>query len=171
MSHFSTINEYHPPPPPTWNNTNPNPNPNYSPYAPHTQHYQNPNAQVSGNQPNNQGFNLNNQGFQPNNQGFQANNQGFQPNNQGFQQNNQGFQPNNQGFEPNGKLHCPFCGKWTESFPKKIAGGVTYAWCICLFFFTGIFCCVPFCVGGCKDTQMVCVVCQQAKARIPAKCC
>ena len=79
-------------------------------------------------------------------------NQGFIPNNQGFQPKNQGFPPNG----PNGQLHCPFCGRWTESFPKKVAGGVTYVWCLALFLLTGVFCCIPFCVYGCQDTQHRC---------------
>lgn len=98
-------------------------------------------------------------------------NQGYQVNNQGFQPSNQGFQPSeNQGFAPS-NLHCPFCGRWTESFPKKAAGSVTYIWCFTLFLLTGIGCCIPFCVDGCKDTLMVCVICQGVKARIAANCC
>ena len=145
-----------PPPPPRINN----PPPQYAPY-------------------NQQGYPAANQTFpvysppqsynpppqQQPNQGFQQGippNQGFIPNNQGFQPNNQGFAPNG----PNGQLHCPFCGRWTESFPKKVAGGVTYIWCFALFLLTGVFCCIPFCVDGCQDTQMVCVICQGVKARI-----
>lgn len=144
-----------------------------------------PNSQqVPSNAPlyNQQGYSAANQTFpiyaqqnQPN-QAYQPPTQGFQPNMQPVNPtgpSNQGFQPNNggQGFAPNGQLHCPFCGRWTESFPKKQAGGVTYIWCFALFLLTGIFCCIPFCVDGCQDTLMVCVICQGVKARIEANCC
>lgn len=108
-------------------------------------------------------------------------------NNQGFQQipqipppaqpvqpvyQNQGYQPpKDQGFSPSGSLHCPYCGRWTESIPRKVAGGVTYLWCFSLFLLTGIGCVIPFCVDGCRDTVMMCVVCQGVKARITANCC
>ena len=116
----------------------------------------------------------------PPNQGFNPNqNQGFNPNqNQGFNPNqNQGFNPNhNQGFNPNQNgghgMICPVCRRETDNFPRKVAGGVTWIWCVVLFILTGIFCCwVPFCVDNCQDTQMVCVVCQATKATIPANCC
>lgn len=112
----------------------------------------------------NQGFA--NQGYAPN-QG----NQGFVPAPNPYQ--NQGFQPNNnQGFSPNtGRLACPFCRRETENFPKKAPGGVTWIWCFALFLFTGICCCIPFCVDSCQDTLMVCVVCQGVKGRIEANCC
>lgn len=158
------------PPPPRANNYQPPNNiPAYNPqgYPAQNQVLQQPYL------PPNQAYPQPNQGFRQGNQGFQANqgNQGLQPNNnQGFQPNNQGFQQKNQGFSPNG-LHCHFCGCWTESFPKKVAGGVTYIWCFALFLLTGIFCCIPFCVDSCQDTNMVCVVCQGVKARIEANCC
>jgi hypothetical protein len=40
-----------------------------------------------------------------------------------------------------------------------------------LFIFTGICCCIPFCVDSCQDTELVCVVCQCVKARQEANCC
>lgn len=155
-----------PPPPPRTNNYQPPNNvPAYNPqgYSAQNQVFHQPYL------PPNQAYPQPNQGFQPNqaNQAFAHQQPGFQPNNQGFQPNNQGYSPNG----PNGQLHCPFCGRWTDTFPKKVAGGVTYIWCFALFLLTGIFCCIPFCVDGCQDTNMVCVVCQGVKARIEANCC
>lgn len=84
---------------------------------------------------------------------------------------NQGWQPvNDQGFSPSGTI-CMTCHRQTESFPKKVPGNVTYLWCVALFFLTGVLCCVPFCVNGCQDTLLVCVICQRGKARIKANCC
>lgn len=144
-----------PPPPPRANNLPPNPQGNYIP--PYNQ----------------QGYAAANQTFPPYQPVPQQQlPQGFQPAIQA--PSNQGFQPiNGQGHHPGpgGQLHCPFCGRWTESFPKKTAGGVTYIWCFALFLLTGIFCCIPFCVDGCQDTLMVCVICQGVKARIEANCC
>jgi lipopolysaccharide-induced tumor necrosis factor-alpha factor len=98
----------------------------------------------------------------------------YQPN-QGFQPNpNPPFIPNNQGFVPNGvtgRYMCPFCRTETDSFSRKAPGGVTWIWCFALFLCTGICCCIPFCVESCKDTVMVCVVCQAVKGRIEANCC
>jgi hypothetical protein len=155
------------------------PRPNQPVYAPYNQQgYAATNQTFPAYQPPlpNQGYIPSNQ-TAPSNQGFQQNNggQGFQPNQpippippiQG-----QGFPPNQgQGYGPNGQLHCPFCGRWTDSVSKKAAGGVTYIWCFALFLLTGVFCCIPFCVDGCQDTMMVCAVCQGVKARIEANCC
>lgn len=92
--------------------------------------------------------------------------------NQGFSSGGQGYQPiHDQGYSPNNGIACPNCMRITESFPKKVAGNVTYAWCVTLFLFTGLLCCIPFCVSGCQDTLMVCVICQRGKSRIKANCC
>lgn len=123
--------------------------------------------QGSFNQPN-----YNNGPYVPPNQGFNPNaGQGFNPNG------GQGFNPNyvppynNQGFQPGRGLLCPVCRRETDNFPKKVPGGVTWIWCFGLFIFTGICCCIPFCVDSCQDTEMVCVSCQCVKARIEANCC
>ena len=50
-------------------------------------------------------------------------------------------------------------------------GGVTLAWCCCLFVTTGILFWVPFCCDSCKDTEVVCQGCQLVKTTIPANCC
>jgi hypothetical protein len=68
-------------------------------------------------------------------------------------------------------LPCPFCGCPTQTIPIKKAGGVTYLWCCCLLWFTGILCCIPFCVDSCLDTHLVCVRCNNSKQVIPANCC
>jgi hypothetical protein len=54
-----------------------------------------------------------------------------------------------------GGTKCPFCGETTESRPRKSAGCVTWCWCI----FLGPLFFVPFCVDGCKDTELVCEKC------------
>jgi len=85
---------------------------------------------------------------------------------------NQGFIPgNNPGFIMGAGLMCPCCRRETNNFPKKVAGGVTWIWCFGLFIFTGICCCIPFCVDSCQDTELVCVACQTVKGRIEANCC
>ncbi len=73
-------------------------------------------------------------------------------------------------YSTNG-LNCPFCMKQTQSVQKKTAGSVTWMWCCCLLVFTGLFCCVPFCVDSCKDTEIVCAMCQGTKSKIEANCC
>jgi hypothetical protein len=66
---------------------------------------------------------------------------------------------------------CVFCRRDTESFSKKIPGGVAWMWCFGLFLFTGVFCCVPFCVDSCHDTQLLCVGCHGVKTTIESNCC
>ena len=66
---------------------------------------------------------------------------------------------------------CPACGKETGQIPRKKIGCVTILWCLCLFFFTGVAWCYPFCVDSCKDTELVCVKCHTVKAKIQANCC
>lgn len=87
-------------------------------------------------------------------------NQGFIPNQGGTIWSNSG-----QGFIPGRGLMCPICRRETDNFPRKVPGGVTWIWCFGLFIFTGICCCIPFCVDSCQDTELVCVVCQCVKAR------
>lgn len=53
----------------------------------------------------------------------------------------------------------------------KKPGGVTYIWCCCLFLFTGILCCIPFCVDSCLDAHLICVRCNNSKQVVPANCC
>ena len=103
----------------------------------------------------------------------------YYPNNHPiYAQNNQYPAPINQQFPvlayglPMHKTMCVYCRRDTDSFPKKIPGGVTWMWCFGLFLFTGVFCCVPFCVDGCQDTQVVCVNCQGVKTTVePNTCC
>ena len=65
---------------------------------------------------------------------------------------------------------CPACGKDTGNIPRKTIGCVTIAWCLCLFFFTGVAWCYPFCTDSCKDTELICVKCHTVKSKIPANC-
>lgn len=66
---------------------------------------------------------------------------------------------------------CQFCGTNTAQIVRKKVGCVAIAWGICLLWTTGILCCLPCCMDGCKDTELVCVKCQQVKNTIPANCC
>ena len=66
---------------------------------------------------------------------------------------------------------CLTCGKDTGQIARKKVGCVTIAWCICLFLWTGWLCCLPFCIDSCKDTELICVKCQQVKQKISANCC
>ena len=97
-------------------------------------------------------------------------NQGYIPPNQVFPQ-NQGYLPvGGQGYIINGHM-CPFCRRETGNIQSKQPGGVTWIWCFALFLCTGLCCCIPFCVDSCKDTVVVCQVCQGVKGRIEANCC
>lgn len=58
---------------------------------------------------------------------------------------------------------CHFCQQNTNNYLKKIPGGVTWMWCLGLFIFTGICCCLPFCIDGCQDIQMLCANCHGVK--------
>ena len=79
---------------------------------------------------------------------------------------------NNGGDDSRGSP-CPTCGKSTDNIPRKKIGCVAIAWCLCLLFTVGSFglCLIPFCSDGCKDTELICVKCQNIKSKIPANCC
>lgn len=79
---------------------------------------------------------------------------------------------NNGGDDSRGSP-CPTCGKNTDNIPRKKIGCVAIAWCLCLLFTVGSFglCLIPFCSDGCKDTELMCVKCQNIKSKIPANCC
>ena len=68
---------------------------------------------------------------------------------------------------------CQFCQGDTGNITRKKVGCVTIAWCICLLFTVGAYglCVIPFCMDSCKDTEILCVKCQQVKTKIPANCC
>merc|ERR1711974_3267 len=66
---------------------------------------------------------------------------------------------------------CQFCGTNTGQIVRKKVGCVAIAWGCCLLYFTGILCCLPCCMDGCKDSELVCVKCHQVKNTIPANCC
>ena len=46
---------------------------------------------------------------------------------------------------------CQYCGTGTTHITRRKVGGVAIAWGCCLFFTTGILCCLPCCIDGCKD--------------------
>lgn len=66
---------------------------------------------------------------------------------------------------------CQFCGTNTGQIVRKKVGCVAIAWGVCLFWFTGVLCCIPCCMDGCKDSELVCVKCNQVKSTIQANCC
>jgi len=66
---------------------------------------------------------------------------------------------------------CQFCGTSTGQIIRKKVGCVAIAWGICLFWFTGVLCFIPCCMNGCKDSELICVKCQQVKNTIPASLC
>ena len=66
---------------------------------------------------------------------------------------------------------CQFCAGNTDHVCRRTIGCVAIAWGCCLFYFTGILCCLPCCIDGCKDVELVCIKCQNVKNTIPANCC
>lgn len=66
---------------------------------------------------------------------------------------------------------CNHCGKKSTNVVRRKVGCTAIAWGICLFWFTGILCCIPCCMDGCKDSELVCVNCQNVKGVIEARCC
>lgn len=66
---------------------------------------------------------------------------------------------------------CQFCGGNTNHITRRKVGCVAIAWGCCLLYFTGILCCLPCCIDGCKDVELICVKCQNVKNTIPANCC
>jgi hypothetical protein len=66
---------------------------------------------------------------------------------------------------------CQFCSTNTGQIVRKKVGFVAIAWGCCLLYFTGILCCLPCCMDGCKDSELICVKCHQVKNTIPANCC
>ena len=71
----------------------------------------------------------------------------------------------------NGGTPCQFCGTNTGQIVRKKVGCVAIAWGFCLLWTTGFLCCLPCCMDGCKDSELVCVKCQQIKTTVPANCC
>ena len=68
-------------------------------------------------------------------------------------------------------MPCRMCGYDGLSTWRESAGCAAYSWCTCMFFFTGVFCWIPFCIDGCYDTEVICSRCAHVKTRIPADCC
>jgi len=75
------------------------------------------------------------------------------------------------GNRDNNGSPCQFCGTNTGQIMRKKVGCVAIIWGLFLFFFTGVLFCLPCLMDGCKDTELVCVKCQQIKNTIPANCC
>lgn len=61
---------------------------------------------------------------------------------------------------------CQFCGTNTPQITRKKVGCVAIAWGLCLLWTTGFLCCLPCCMDSCKDTELVCVKCNQVKNTI-----
>lgn len=78
------------------------------------------------------------------------------------------LQSNNSSGSP-----CGICGHDTDNIPRKKLGCVAWAWCICLLLTVGAYglCFIPLCSDSCKDTQLVCIKCQNVKQTVPANCC
>ena len=66
---------------------------------------------------------------------------------------------------------CQFCGTSTDHITRRSVGCVAIAWGCCLFYFTGILCCLPCCIDGCKDVELICTKCHNVKNTIQASCC
>lgn len=66
---------------------------------------------------------------------------------------------------------CQMCGKKTTHIARKKMGCVAWGWVCCLLWTTGFFCWLPCCMDGCKDTELVCVSCNNVKTNIQANCC
>ena len=71
----------------------------------------------------------------------------------------------------NGGSHCQFCNSSTGQMVRKKVGCVAILWGLFLLWLTGFLCCLPCCMDGCKDSEIVCTKCQQVKQTIPANCC
>ena len=65
---------------------------------------------------------------------------------------------------------CQFCATNTGQIVRKKIGCTAIAWGIFLLWLTGVLCCIPCCMDGCKDTELICIKCQQVKSTIPARC-
>ena len=70
-----------------------------------------------------------------------------------------------------GETFCKICNENTVQITRRSYGTVTLLWCMCLFWTTGVFCCLPFCIDSCQDIYFFCGKCKQVKNSIPAKCC
>ena len=46
---------------------------------------------------------------------------------------------------------CQFCGGNTNHITRRTVGCVAIAWGCCLLYTTGILCCLPCFIDGCKD--------------------
>ena len=75
------------------------------------------------------------------------------------------------GNNNNNGTPCQFCGTNTGQIVRKKVGCVAILWGLCLLWTTGFLCCLPCCMDGCKDSELVCTKCQQVKNTIPANCC
>lgn len=51
-----------------------------------------------------------------------------------------------------GETFCRLCNVNTTQITRKTYGTVALIWCLCLFWTTGVLCCIPFCVDSCQDT-------------------
>ena len=68
-------------------------------------------------------------------------------------------------------VQCPACQQRMNTIPQTSAGRVAYMWCFTLLFFTGVCCCMPFLIEGCKDISQKCSNCGEVIRFEPATCC
>ena len=66
---------------------------------------------------------------------------------------------------------CQFCGTNTGNMIRKKVGCTAILWGLFLLWLTGFLCCLPCCMDSCKDTEIVCIKCNQIKNEIPASFC
>lgn len=104
-------------------------------------------------------------------------NMGYNPS-QGYQ----GY-PNSPGYPPHSTTHvvvapgatggnkCPFCNEFSGNVVRSTCGCVACAWAIGLFLTIPFLTCLPCCVDGCRDKELVCPSCGGVKSIIPANCC
>ena len=67
-------------------------------------------------------------------------------------------------------LACVICGFNSGSVVRRVAGCVTFSWCICLFLTTAVCCWVPFCTFRCMDIEIICRRCGYVKVILQAEC-
>lgn len=68
-------------------------------------------------------------------------------------------------------VQCPSCHERVNTVPETTAGKVAYMWCVTLLFLTGVCCCMPFMIEGCKDVKQKCSNCGEVIQVDTVTCC
>ena len=66
---------------------------------------------------------------------------------------------------------CKNCNHTGNSHTHTRSGVLTYAWCGLLLVLTGVCCCIPFVIDGCKDVDHKCSNCGEVMMEEKAVCC